>query len=431
MKISNAFFLYYININMSKLNLRNAEVIRGHANRLQKAPARAPTSDDLQQQRQAILLKHITKEAEAELAEVEMKIAKNQKKKVRTKDRSPKERSPKERSPGGKKRSPLVIYKNENKLAPGARAPDLKTDPVRRQNWLSAADRTASKREVWYGKENKRGTICTTRSGLKREHLDRVKKVYNSMTHKNQRYSRHRIVYKSRHEVGKLIKKMMYEHIKTLKEVGERIREVQEYNEKSIRSKYAEKADGKDWHELTDREQEAFIEDKIEKVNDLENTDSKLLQRYANIETAKDLAEHNKQVKKWSDKWNETNQKQKDYFTQAKRDEAGNEAYYNYKKPRIHGHFSTSGDKGRQCLKQFKTSSECAKNECHEGHQRFQGDTDEAYDTKEGEDYHCEEQGWEPKYVAKKNNKLRDNQKPITDKVYTRDGAGKQVDDDE
>lgn len=416
---------------MSTLNLRNAKAIKGNANRLQKAPARA--SDDFQQQREAILKEA---EAKAELAEVEKKIANqekkiaNQKKKVRTKDRSPKERSPR-----GKKRSPLVIYKNENKLAPGDRAPDLKTDPVRRQNWLSAADRTASKSEVFYGKENKRGTICTTRSGLKRKHLDRVEKVYNSMTHKNQTYSRHRIVYRSRHEVGKLIKKMMYEPIKTLKEVDERIRQVQEYNEKSIRSKYADKtkADGKDWHELTDREKEAFIEDKIEKVNDLENTDSKLLQRYANIKTAKDLAEHNKQVKKWSDKWNETNQKQRDYFTQEKRDEGGNEAYYNYKKPRIHGHFSTSGDKGRQCLKQFKKSSECAKNECHGGHQRFQGDTDEAYDTKEGENYHCEEQGWEPKYVAKKNNRFRDedHQKPLTNKVYTRDGAGKQVDDDE
>lgn len=337
--------------------------------------------------------------------------------------------------------------------APAAKSPSKKRKPVVRTDKVRAAERRSaarhlgSKSEVFHQKEGRYGEL-RTRSGLQKVHLVPVTKTYKSLA-TGKKYSRKRIAYRSRHEVGKLIKRMMYEPIRDSNDLQERIQDVKDYLETSIRLKYDPKfrdevaaaaADGKDYDE------DAIME-KLEEAM----AKSSLLERYESIDPKKGgIVAHNNKVKEWSKTWKATNEKQRDYFTAAKRVEGDNEAYYNYKKPRLHGHFATSGSKARRCLSQGGSLEDCAKTECNTGHQRSpeeyideNGDVQyaerAAYDTKEGQKYHCEEQGWEPKFIARKNNATRVKkllaqnpdaedeelelvQKPITGNPYVRDG---------
>ena len=190
-----------------------------------------------------------------------------------------------------------------------------------------------------------RGKELKTASGLKSDDLERKpildakgNQKYITVTDKEgneKQIPRFRIVYKSRQVVGQLIERYTHEEITGgMKEVKERMQEVKEYF-----SRYP---------------------DEIAKKK-LEN--SKMYQTYQSIKKPSDITAHNQHVQLLADQWEETNKKQRSYFSPVGKPK-GWKKPLNFKKPRSRGHFSTSGKSGRRCIKSGASTEDCAKEAC-------------------------------------------------------------------
>jgi hypothetical protein len=119
-----------------------------------------------------------------------------------------------------------------------------------------------------------------------------------------------------------------------MKEVKERMQQVEEYF-----SKYPDKE----------------AKQKLEK--------SKMYQTYKSMKNTSDIKNHNDYVQILADQWEETNKKQRSYFSPAGKPK-GWKKPLNFKKPRSRGHFSTSGKSGRKCIKSGASTEDCAKEAC-------------------------------------------------------------------
>ena len=91
---------------------------------------------------------------------------------------------------------------------------------------------------------------------------------------------------------------------------------------------------------------------------------SKMYQTYKNIKSTADITDHNNYVQLLADQWNDTNKKQRSFFSQKKKP-------LNFKKPRSRGHFSTSGKSGRMCIKSGSSTTACAKEACDKHNKVF------------------------------------------------------------
>lgn len=221
---------------------------------------------------------------------------------------------------------------------------------INHRNWLARANRIGSKLEVFNESVNYRGTPLKTVSRLTVADLDKIpvldkngdqKTVTITKTKKGKtrtyEVKRSKIVYKSRHKVGKMIHEYTHVEIKNFPDLEDRKRNLRDY----------------------------FINDS--KSGEAGLDDSAMYQKYLDIETQPQLDKWNAKVREKAKQWNDMNEKMSTYFT--KTDKKG-KLKKNWKKPsnskkiRLRGHLSTSGEKIRNCLVNMGTSESCAKEDC-------------------------------------------------------------------
>ena len=226
-------------------------------------------------------------------------------------------------------------------------------------NWAARANRIGSKREVYNGTTNHRGTALKTVGKLT---SDDLKEVFRGENRERTRY-----VYKSRHLIGNMIHRQMHKEIKNVADLKNRIAEVKKYFDDRNKS----------------------------------YEDSAIYQKYATLKTQENIDDFNNRQKDIREQWATVNKNQRNWFKSKER-----KAMSNIKKPRERGHFATSGNKLRKCLVTLGTTPECAKEACSKG----------KFKTKKQKKESCVEPGYPPNYIAEKRDRYFENVE--TDNVF-------------
>jgi hypothetical protein len=253
--------------------------------------------------------------------------------------------------------------------------------------WWAKVKRIGSKREVLNGKttykskstgkrrSKSKGVPLRTYSRLTSDDLVKVQltdkngndKVITTTDDEGNvtETPRTRILYKSRHLVGKMIHDYTHKEIKGDKDLNDRIKEVKDYfiNES--------KSGGAGLDKSTMYQTYLALKDITNKAS-----------------RDKAIAEHNEDVKEKAKQWTETQKAQAGYFD-PKGKPKGWTKPLNHKKPRLRGHYSTSGRKGRKCLKNLSTSLECAKKQCDENKKVYSDVKHGSKGTKQGGKKYC------------------------------------------
>jgi hypothetical protein len=230
-------------------------------------------------------------------------------------------------------------------------------DSQQYKNWVARANRIGSKTEVYNGTTNHRGTALKTVGKLTSDDLMAVNRGFDPVANRE----RTKIVYKSRHLVGKMIHRQMHEKINGVADLKKRIAEVKKYFEDRNKS----------------------------------YEDSAIYKKYDDLDLdTKKINAFNERQKKLREQWVQVNEKQRDWFKSKER-----KAMSNIKKPREQGHFATSGNKLRKCLVTLGTTPECAKEACSKSKSA----------TKKQKKESCAEPGYPPQYVMDKRLRYLEN----------------------
>lgn len=252
------------------------------------------------------------------------------------------EKEVRKKTPGSSKISGKRPGRNPGKASTRSVRKLIKKGSIKHRNWLARANRIGSKLEVFNESPNHRGTTLRTVSRLQKKDLDKIPVLdengnQKTVTVKGREYDRTKVVYKSRHVIGKMIHEYTHVEIENFADLEDRKRSLRDYFMNESKSG------------------EAGLDD------------SAMYQKYLDIKTQAQLNTFNAKVREKEKVWTAMNKKMRTYFTET--DENGNKKKKwdkpsNSKKIRLRGHLSTSGEKIRNCLANLGTSESCAKEDC-------------------------------------------------------------------